>query len=83
MMIKIAYLNLMQVSISMALNPKAESPMTAQTNLSLMQALAAMANGIPTPMVPKVPASILCLGRLWLIIVLPISMVLAPSPIRK
>ena len=66
----------------MQLNPNAESPITATTNEFFYTALAAIQKGNPTPIVPKVPASSLLLGLLCKIIVLPISIVFAPSFIK-
>ncbi len=45
------------VSISMALMPKAPSPLTEITCRSGSASAAAIANGTPTPRQPKAPAS--------------------------
>jgi hypothetical protein len=67
----------------MAEKPKAESPKIATTNFYPAWALAAKANGMPTPIVPKVPASNRSRGKSWFIIVRPMSIVFAPSPTNR
>ena len=71
-------LYLIAVSIYIALNPKAESPLTKTTLFLGQTAFAAIANAGPIPMVPKVAASNQCFGKLFLRNVLPISIVFAP-----
>ncbi|KAH3662073.1 hypothetical protein OGAPHI_006254 [Ogataea philodendri] len=73
-------LSLTNVSTSMAENPNAESPCTATTILCFSAvSLAVTAYASPTPIVPLVPASSLCLGSLINRLCLERSIVRAPS----
>lgn len=73
-------LYLVDVSNSNPENPNALSPKIANTYLSLNTNLDAIANGNPIPIVPNVPLSNFLLGISCSIIVLPTSIVFAPSP---